>query len=468
MHVVILGGGIAGLAAALHLSDSTRERTTSLRVTLVESGARLGGCIETRSDDGYLIELGAESLPLEKPWAIALLDRLGMRGDLLEPCAQRKGTLLLRGHRLRRLPESFSLMLPRSLLSLAASGVLSPAGIARAAMEPFVPARIEHGDESLASFVTRRLGREALERIAQPLLGGIYSADPARLSMQATLPQALEMERAFGSLTRAMRAARPQAGTHLVTLRAGLGTVVDRIVTRLHGIEILHGEAISAQPAVIGTETRWRVTLANTAALDADALICALPAPAAARLFTLADAKLAALLQSVRYNSLAVVTLAYRRSDVRRLPRAHGLLVPFVAMKHVTAVTFSSSKYAGRAPEDRILLRAYLGGALQSALLERDDERLAAMVRDDLRHMLAVDAAPCLAVVRRWNEALPEYAVGHLERVAEMERRATSLPRLALAGAAYRGVGVSDCVRSGESAAQRVAEMLAAHDHAGT
>jgi protoporphyrinogen/coproporphyrinogen III oxidase len=467
MRVVVLGAGIAGLAAALRLRELTRERSPALAIALVDRSPRAGGCIETRLDDGYLMEIGAESLPIEKPWAIALLDRLGLHDDLLEPRAETKGTLLLRGGKLRRLPENFSVLVPRSLLALLASGLFSPSGVVRAAMEPFVPARTSHEDESLASFVTRRMGSQVLDSLAQPLLGGIYSADPSRLSMAATLPQMLEAERRFGSLIRATRRTKPRSSTRLVTLRHGLNSIVDAVIRRLHDVELVRAEVVSVQRTP-RTSAAWQIVFADGGTTDADALLCALPAPVAARVLAGASTELAALLRSIQYNSLAVVTLAYRRCDVPTLPRAHGILVPFVERKHVTAVTLSSSKYAQRAPEGDILLRAYVGGALQSALLDRDDDVLIALVRADLREMLSFEAKPLFAFVRRWTDALPEYAVGHLDRVGAMEQAAAAMPRFALAGAAYRGVGVSDCVRGAEEAAERVARMCAKQAQAET
>jgi oxygen-dependent protoporphyrinogen oxidase len=461
-HVIVLGGGIGGLAAALHLRGRAAAGALTVRVTIVEKSGRLGGCVETRRNDGFLMEMGAESLPVEKPWAIALVERIGLGEALLEPRAETKGTLLLRGRRLRRLPSDFALFTPRSLVSLATSGLFSPVGVARAAMEPFVPPRRNGGDESLAAFVTRRFGREVLDRLAQPLLGGIYSADPRNLSMEAALPGMLRMERERGSLVRAMRATEPATGARLVTLRGGLGSMVERVSAELSGVDILQDEALSATPRSSHDGIAWSVALARGGALHADAIICALPAHDAATVLGATDDKLAVLLRGIRYNSLAVVTLAYRDGDFGSLPRAHGILVPYLERKHVTALTFSSLKFQERAPAGGLLLRAYVGGALQREFLERDDGDLVAIVRADLREILGTEAAPLFSVVRRWEKALPEYGIGHLERVAGIESRTAALPQIALAGAAYRGVGVSDCIRSGESAGEAVAAKIVA------
>jgi oxygen-dependent protoporphyrinogen oxidase len=461
-RVVVLGGGIAGLSSAFYVRELAAKQNLPLEITIVENN-RPGGNVATFSRDGFLMELGAESLPQEKPWAIELITRLGLGPELIPAMTETRGSLILSRGRLRRLPDDFAFFTPRSLLSLVGSGLLSARGIARAAIEPLIPARRTSDDESVASFVERRMGGEMLDRLAQPLVGGLYSADPARLSMNAALPRFAEMEKRSGSVVRALRSTPRPPKTALLTLRRGLGTLVDALMGAMPNVRIRRDEVAGVQRANDGTSP-WAVQT-STETLRADGAICALPVTAARKALAGIDARLLELLGSTRCNSIAVVTLAY---DVRLpLPRAHGVLVPFVERRSVTAITFSSEKYPNRAPHGKTLLRTYVGGALQADLLERDDEALVRLVREDLRAILGIREAPAVIVVRRWNDALPEYAVGHLERVAQIERIAASLPAFALAGAAYRGVGVSDCVHGAQIAAESTVAALTKPAHAG-
>jgi protoporphyrinogen/coproporphyrinogen III oxidase len=459
-RVVVLGGGITGLAAAHHVRELSIAQKMPIELAVIERD-RTGGCIETRREDGYLMEMGAESLPRYKPHAMALLDRLGLRDELLEPQSNTKGTLIAHGRHLRRLPEDFSFFTPGSLASLFASGLFGFRGTMRAALEPLVPQRRSDEDESLASFVTRRMGSAVLERLAQPLVGGIYSGDPQRLSMQATLPNFLEIERKHGSLVRGLKAMERSAESKLLTLRDGIGTLVDALARVLGAQMFIRGEVTALTR--VADDAPWEVALSGGTRVRADAVICALPAHEAAAKIDTLDRGLCSALQRFRYNSIAVVTLAFDAIKTQ-LPKAHGVLVPFAEGRHVTAITLSSLKYGGRTPPGGALLRAYIGGALQSDMLQRSDDELVAFARSDLNGLLGIADVPRIALVRRWMHALPEYEVGHLERVAEIERRASALPRFALAGAAYRGVGISDCIASAEGAAERIVHDLNTHE----
>lgn len=456
-RVVVLGGGISGLAAAHRLRELSAARNVALELKVIERG-RAGGCIETLRDGRYLMEMGAESLPRQKPQALTLIEGLGLRDQLIATRSENKGTLIATGARLRRLPEDFSFFTPGSLASLLTSGLFGTRGTLRAAFEPFVPARRSGTDESVAAFVSRRMGNAVLERLAQPIVGGIYSGDPQRMSMQATLPTFLEMERKSGSLVRGLKAVKRPEQSGLLTLRDGMQTLVDTLKRELRPDEFFAGEAV-AVARTDGDDGAWMIALSDGTRLSSDALVCALPAHEAARLLGELEPRLGSSLREIRYNSIAVITLAF--SAAGRLPRAHGVLVPFVEHRHVTAITLSSLKYADRAPKEGTLLRAYAGGALQRELLQRSDAELVDLVRSDVRDLLRIEATPDLAIVRRWIDALPEYEVGHLERVETIDRSARALPRFALAGAAYRGVGVSDCIASARAAAQRIIDSLA-------
>lgn len=450
-RVAVLGGGVAGLAAALRIIEAREERRLPLEVTLFERSPRLGGCVQTVHDSGYAMELGPDSLLADKPAARNLLRRLHLEDDLVAMRPEYRGSRIVLRGRLHPIPSEFRFFTPTSLPALLRSGIFSPVGIARAAMEPFVPQRKDTEDETLASFVTRRFGREVLDRLAQPLIGGIYSGDPQRLSMQATLPQFVEMERKHGSLLRAMTA-RPGANgpaQPLMSLRGGLQTMVDAMLERI-GPSIQRTSQVNA---LSRTEQTWTIGFADGSSAQADAIVCALPAYAAARVLRTVDVDLAEMLERIRYNSIATVNLAYDAADVPPLPATPGFVVPAIERRRITAATISTQKYPDRSPQDGMLLRAFIGGALQPELVELADAQLGQIAQDEIGDLLGITAQPRFAVTRRWVRLLPEYGVGHVAHVAAIEARAASLGGLALAGSAYHGVGIPDCVATGEAAA---------------
>ena len=448
-RVAVLGGGVSGLAAAHRLLELRLERGTNLDVTLYESSPRAGGCVQTLETDNALLELGADSLLAGKPAITALLDRLNLTRDVVDQQTAFRGARILRGGKLRPVPPEFRLFAPRSIPALVRSGVFSPAGILRAALEPLVPARRSEDDESLASFVTRRLGREVLQRLAQPLIGGIYSADPAHLSMEAALPQFPQYERTYGSLLNAMRQAPPAQPPRLVSLRAGLGSLVHALTDRL-GSTVRTASHVQA----VSYDDGWRVTVAGERTERFDAIVCALPAPAAAVLFTTIDPLLASNLNAIRCNSIATINLLYDAAAMQ-LPPSTGFVVPFIEKRKIVAATFTSQKYPGRTPPDTIGVRVFTGGALQPELLLQSDDALIAIARSELASLLNVRKPPFRAVVARWNN-LPQYDVGHGKRLAAIEQQTARLPGAAMAGCLMRGVGVPDCIASGETAAESV------------
>ena len=456
-RVAILGGGISGLAAAFSLHEA-RAAGVDVEFTVFEASERAGGCIETLQTQGFTMELGADSLLADKPAARELLRRLQLESELVGTPPQYRGARILHRGRLRPIPGDFQLFAPTSLAALLTSGIFSARGIARAALEPFIPPRSSDDDESLASFVTRRFGREVLDRLAQPLIGGIYSGDPQRLSMQATLPQFVEMEGRHGSVLRAMAADRSHAGrrngsrAQLMSLRGGLQTLVEALVQRL-------GSAVKTRAEVTGLQRDaqgWTLHFADGASARADAVVCALPAYTAAQLLPAIDSELAQMLEQIRYNSITTVNLAYDAAELPSLPPATGFVVPAIEQRRITAATIATQKYPQRAPAERVLLRAFIGGALQPELLAFSDEEPERIARAELRVLLHVSAQPQMAVVRRWDRLLPEYAVGHLRLVDTLERRAAALGGLALAGSAYRGVGIPDCIAGGQAAAGKL------------
>jgi len=461
-RLVVVGGGVSGLAAAHHASELARERGAAVETTLVEARPRLGGTIATEHVDGFLVETGPDSFLSEKPWALALCRRLDLEDRLVRTDDRFRRIFVLFGGRLHPLPDGFQLLAPTRLAPFLRSRLLSWPGKLRMALDLVLP-RGAGGDESLGDFVRRRLGREALERIAQPLVAGIYTADPDTLSLAATLPRFLELERRDRSVTlalwRARRAGGEAAGTSgarwslFVTFRDGMDELVRALGDRLPpGAVRLKERATGLARAGGG----WRVGLADGGGVDADAVVIASAPHEAARLLRDGDPALAGLLAQIPCASSATVTLGYRRSDIPRPLDAFGFVVPRIEGRPILACTFSSVKYPGRAPAGHALLRVFVGGALDAGVLDGDDESLAALARAELQHALGVTAPPVLTRVGRHPSAMPQYLVGHLNRVEAIDRMLTGHPGLALAGGAYRGVGIADCVRSGEQAVERV------------
>ncbi|MBX3028019.1 protoporphyrinogen oxidase [bacterium] len=452
----MIGGGISGLAAAHRLVELGRERGEAVEVRLFEASARLGGVIRSERRDGFVIEAGPDSFLSEKPAALRLCERLGITDRLVGTREEFRRTYVVRDGRLRALPDGFLLMAPTRFWPLLTTPLFSWTGKLRMAMDLVLP-RGAGGDESLASFVTRRLGREALARVAQPLVGGIYTADPARLGLAATMPRFLDMERSSRSIILAMwrqqrAAAQRAAGSGarwslFLSFDGGLQCLVDELQRRLPDstVQLARPIARLERDGAAG----WRLD----GACACDGVVIATPAHAAAALLRPLDPALADDLDAIPYASSATVTFAFRREEIPHPLDGFGFVVPHVEHRALLAGTFSNLKYPGRAPAEWTLVRAFVGGALQPDLVELDDEALAAAVRRELQELLGVRAAPQLTRIARWRRAMPQYEVGHLERVSKIRARASALG-VHLAGNAYEGVGIPDCIRSGESAAE--------------
>jgi oxygen-dependent protoporphyrinogen oxidase len=472
LRVVVIGGGITGLAAACRLHEGAASREMRLAVTLLESGDRVGGALVTIRRDGLVMEAGADSFLSEKPAACNLAERLGIGGELINTQEQFRKTLVVRRGRLVPIPEGFSLMAPTWMGPVWRSELFSPWGKLRIAMEPWIPKRDGgDGDESLAAFVTRRLGREVLERVAQPLAGGIYTADPATLSIGATLPRFVEMEQKHGSLIRGLQAAaqtrdaqaRGTSGARwslFLSFREGMGKIVETLAARLARSIRNKAQVTEIARMPEGRDARWVVRCSDGASLEADAVICTAPAHNSAGIIETVAPMLAAKLRGLSYASAATVNLAYRATDFGHPPDSFGFVVPIIEGRKIIAGSFSSLKFAGRAPEGMILARVFIGGALQRGMMEFDDAEMAEAAREEFRDLFGVTAEPVCTYVRRWPESMPQYLVGHRGRVSEIEKEAAQLDNFVLAGAYLRGVGIPDCIAGGESAADAVLASL--------
>jgi len=463
-RIIIIGGGITGLSAAHRLSELSSEQNHQLALTLVEARDRLGGVIHTVKQDGFLIDSGPDNFVTAKPWALALARRLGLESELLTTNEAYRRALVVRRGKLVPIPEGFLLMAPTRFMPMITTPLFSIPGKMRMAMDMFLPARRGNNDESLASFVTRRFGREALDRVVQPLISGIYTARPERLSLRATMPRFLDLETKYGSVIKGMQCEGKKQKTKgsgarygmFVTFRDGLQTLIHALRDRLNHVHFrLNERVVKVTKTAHGSSVSpWSVALEDGTCLEADGVIITGPSRHAARLLMGVDKVLAEQLSAVEYASSAVVHLAYRREQVGHPLDAFGCVVPVTEPYNIIAASFSSVKYEGRAPEACVLLRAFMGGALHPDMLQRDDKGLIAAARHDLDHLLGITAPPLLTMVHRWPDSMAQYDVGHLDRVAAMRRRISEYKGLQLGGNGFEGVGVPDCVRAGERAAK--------------
>jgi oxygen-dependent protoporphyrinogen oxidase len=459
-RVAVIGGGISGLAAAHRLA----ELDPSLSVTLFESSDRLGGVVQTVERDGFLIEKAADMFITREPWGIELCRRIGFEEQLLETNEEKRRAFVVRRGKLHPVPDGFTLMTPVKIWPVVATPILSPWGKMRLACEYIIPPKKDNLDESLHSFAMRRMGREAYERLVQPLISSIYTADPQQLSMRASMPQFFGMEQKYGSLARGMRqlAKAKRSRDHgtgaryglFVSARGGLETLVHAVAERLPEGGVRLNTPIEKLAA--RADGGWDISPGGGQPEPFDAVIVSTPAPQAATLLAGVDEALSTRLQAIPYAGTVILAMAFRREQFSHPLDGFGYVVPIAENRKVLSVSFSSVKFAGRAPDDHVLLRVFVGGACQSELLDLDDNQLQHLVEQELQEVLGLQGKPQFCEFFRWPRAMPQYHVGHLQRVAEIEELATALPNFALAGNAYRGVGIPFCIRSGEEAAAKI------------
>ena len=485
-RVVVIGGGISGLAAAYQLTRQSEESGRALEVLLLEAGDRVGGTVRSFRRDGFLLEAGPDSFISEKPEALALARELCLQSRLIETNEAHRRSFIVRKGILRPVPEGFQLLAPTRFWPFVTTDIFSWPGKARMALDLLLPRRKPGAngadDESLAQFVRRRFGREALIRMAQPMVGGIYTADPEQLSLRATMPRFLDMEREHRSVIRALWRARRRAGDKHA--RGTSGARYSMFLSFDEGVQVLTDALAEALPyktaplearpptSRIRLNTRvralsfdqsarqWHLLTDGGETITADAVCVALPAYAAAELLRATDAQLAAELTAIPYASTATVNLAYALADIPHPLDGFGFVVPFVERRATLACTFSSVKFAGRAPAGHALLRAFVGGALQPEMFALDEDAMTAAVCADLRALLGIEAPPLFAQVARWPRSMAQYHLGHAARVERIRARLSEHASLALCGNAYNGAGLPDCIRSGRAAADQLLQAV--------
>ncbi len=468
--VIIIGGGIAGLAAAVHLKSGAKAYGKTIDVLLLEKNNRIGGKILTEKHDNYLVEGGPDSFLPEKVWSVNLARHLGLEPEMLPSNDQFKGTFIYSGGKLHSLPEGVMLMVPTSFWPMAKTHLITWPGKVRMGMEVFVPKRKSRDDESLASFVTRRLGRECLEKIAEPLVAGIHTSNPDNMSVLATFPRFVLMEQKRGSLIHGMISAmksRPHATlsgpppkpgspkmTYFMSFKNGMQTLSQACADHIGRDSIRLSAGVRAvEPKGKG----YSVILESGEILEADHVMLAAASYDSLEMVKGFDASLAAKMAVIQWSSSATVSIAFKKEDVRVPLRGFGFIVPRVEGRRINAATYSSIKWSYRAPDDTIMVRVFVGGGHHEELVhELDDAGMVGMVLEELDTVLGLKASPRFSKVYRWYKGMPKYTVGHLEQIAVLDRMLARHPGLHLIGCSYKGIGIGDCVHEAQIAAEKI------------
>lgn len=470
LKVAIIGGGISGLAAAYTLQKKKKEGK-DIDFVLVEKGRRVGGQIITERVDDFVVEGGPDCFIVNKPWALQLANELGIGDRLQNTNEQNSGTYILSKGKLHLLPEGVMLLVPTKFFPFVTSGLFSWPGKIRMGMDLFIPRGKEDGDESLASFVRRRLGQEALDKLAEPLIGGIHASDPEKMSLMSTFPRLLEMEKNHGSLIKAALAGRKKMKTmpkrpgpkrtFFISFVGGMQELVDTLVAAVDNEHIICGKEV-AEVEKLETlpKPRYKIRFKEEGSIEVDAVIFSTLAYNTAGLIGQWDVVLAEKLRMIPCVSSATVSLGFKTSDIGRIMKGYGFIVPSSEKRKLMATTFSSQKWANRAPEGYALMRGFIGGAHHKELVNLDDDFLVDLVLKEWKDILGLEAKPMLRKVFRWYKGMPQYTVGHLDRLEEIEKQVEKHFGVFLCGASYRGVGVPDCIKNATIAAEKAIGYL--------
>ena len=463
--IIVVGGGIAGLAAAYRIQKEISEGA-QLECTLLEGGDRFGGKIATERSDGFVIERGPDSFISQKPAAIQLCQQVGIGDHLVGTNPGAPSTYVYTGGKLVTMPDGLSLMIPTKFLPFAFTPLFSLTGKIRMALDLLIPRKADDSDESLASFVRRRMGEEALRKMAEPMLAGIYASDPETMSIGSTFPMFVETERKYRSLILGMLARkkamllnahkRPASNHSLfMTLKDGLGEMVEAVIKKSPDIKF---QSAARVESISRKEGDWSVNLEGGGEFKAQALILATPGHITARLLQPVAPDAAEILKQIKYVSTATVTLAYKKEGFSHALDGFGFVVPKCEGRSILACTWTSSKFPHRAPEGYVMIRCYLGGALQEEIAEKDESTLITLVRQDLKEIMGVCEEPVFSKAFHNRKSNVQYHVNHSQRIDAVMQGLES--GLFLAGSAYRGIGIPDCIQSGTQSAESAIQLL--------
>ncbi len=473
--VIIIGGGISGLSTAFALIEEAQQRDVQVECTVIEATHHWGGKILTHRVDDLIIEGGPDSFLSSKPWALELCTKLGIESQLINTNESQSKTFTYSQGKLREFPQGLIAFVPTKIAPLFKSGLLSWPGIFRMAGDLWLPGRKDpNQDESLAQFFSRRFGVEAFARLIEPLVAGIYAGDAQELSVDATFPRFVELERQHGSLIKSMLAQRKKGGaspqsdkprrTLFTTLEGGLGDLVAalRTVLQQQGVTFLANTKVAECSPIHSSSEKvgFHITTDQGTVFRVDGLVLATPAYESARLLAPWDSQASELLNQIPYASTATISLAYSREQVERFIKGFGFVVPRIEGKNLIAATWTSVKWQKRAGTDHSLIRCYIGGRGREDILEKTDQELIAMVKKDLEAMVGITSQPHFGEVYRWHKGMPQYLVGHLQRVSHLRKEVAKFRGLGVTGAAFEGIGIPDCIREGSRTALQLAKDL--------
>lgn len=462
-RIAVIGGGITGLSAAYEILRYVDSNFMPLELVLFDSSDSLGGVIKTVTIDGFLMELGPDSIVTIKPWALELCKELGIEGELIDTIEANRKSYIVYNGRLVPVPKGIFLLSPTSVGVLIKSPIFSVGGKLRMAMEPFIPRRQDDRDESLASFIKRRLGSEALDRLAQPIASAIYMSDPRELSMRAAFPQFYDMERSEGSLIKALSKRIGREGVQgpryglFKSFRHGIQTLTKALVARLPAGCLVNSTVSSLR--LDSAMRQWEV-ISNDRVFKVDAVCVCTPAFVSGKLLAGVSERLSSLLSGIRYTNAIIANVAYETDAVGHPLDGMGMVAPLKENMSFVACTFCSSKFAERAPPGMVLLRTFSGGDLQPWQDNLDDDEVSRLLTRDVGRLLMAKKPPLWARVTRIRNAMPQYSVGHLDRIFEIRNIVSGIAGLEVAGSALEGVGIPDCINSGRRAAKSLLSYL--------
>lgn len=475
-RILVLGGGITGLTTAYYLQKQLKKQDSPYSVTVLEQSNHWGGKINTERVDGFVIERGPDSFLGRKQAIIDLSLELGLEGEFVGTNPAARKNFIFHDKKLHLMPPGLILGVPTQMGPFVQTGLISPLGKLRAAMDLFIPAKKDQSDESLGAFLQRRLGRAVAENIAEPLLSGIYAGDTSVLSLKATFPQFMQIEQKYGSLIKGMMLSRKPGATPgtgaapsskvpdiakksmFLSYRKGLLTLVERLVHVLTelGVELQLNQTVQK---VVRDKDQYHVQTARGKQWTADALVFATPAYVTRQL--LEDVKGAEKLADIPYVSVANVALAFDKKTINHPLDASGFVIPRNEGRKITACTWTSSKWLHTSPEDKVLLRCYVGHSRNQSMVEHSDEELLADVLGEVKDIMGITAKPNFYRVTRWRKAMPQYLVGHLDRLQQIRALLEKeRPGIYIAGAGFQGVGIPDCIQQGKDTAKIVIDYI--------
>lgn len=463
MRIIIVGAGISGLAAANRLSELGKEKSININFNVLESSDHPGGNICTIKEDGFLIEEGPDSFITSKPYGLNLCNRLGIGDEVIPTSEINRKTLIFLNRKLTPIPEGFILLAPTRIKPFIVSPILSFSGKMRAMLEIFIPRSNSGDEESLYSFIKRRFGRELFENIAQPLIGGIYTSDPYKLSIKSAVPEIYKLEQRYRSVIIGMikgHRTKKDSGarySQFVTLKNGMSSLISSIASRIPDGSIITGQTVKN---IQKNGDRWKINSTTGEEYEADGVILSTASYRSAEILNSLDKEISTELQKIIFASSAIVILAYKKEQINQSISGFGFVVPSKENLNLIACSFSSEKFKGRAPENLILTRSFVGGALNEKFLEKSDNEIISTIKNELAKILSITGEPLYTRIKRYPRSMPQYNLGHEIIINNLKNMISKHKTLKICGNSYEGIGIPDCIRSGESAAEDIVDDI--------